>query len=71
MPYEVEGPHEIPGPREVSLEEWSLIVKSMQRVRVDKNGNVAYSGQFSRFDAEEQNDWVRWNLALDRLGKMY
>ena len=69
VPYEIEGPHEIPGPREVTLEEWALIVKSMQKVKINKKGQVTYSGDFASADPDENNDWVRWNLEQDKLGK--
>ena len=65
-PHEIPGPHEVPGPREVSLEEWALIVKSMQKVKVDKNGRVIHSGDFSRNDEDEKTDWVLWNLTRDQ-----
>jgi hypothetical protein len=65
-PHEIPGPYEVPGPREVSLEEWALIVKSMQKVKVDNNGRVTYSGDFSRDDEDEKTDWVLWNLTRDR-----
>ncbi len=60
-PQQVQGPTEVAPPREVSLEEWRLIVRSMQRVRVDARGEVVQSGSFSREDPEEQSDWVNWN----------
>ncbi len=69
VPYEIEGPHEIPGPHEVTLEEWALIVKSMQKVKINKNGQVSYSGNFASTDSDENSDWVRWNLELDKLKK--
>jgi len=69
VPYEIEGPHEIPGPREVTIEEWALIVKSMQKVKINKNGQVTYSGDFASADPDESTDWVRWNLEQDKLAK--
>ena len=66
-PHEIEGPHEVPGPHEVSLEEWALIVRQMQKVKVGKDGRLVYSGDFSLADADEQSDWVKWNLERDRL----
>lgn len=65
-PQEVPGPYEIPGPREVSLEEWFYIVKSMQKIKIDKQGRVVEAGSFSSKDPEEQSEWVRWNLRRDR-----
>jgi len=65
-PQEVPGPYEIPGPREVTLEEWFYIVKSMQKIKIDKNGRVVQAGSFSASDPEEQSEWVRWNMSRDR-----
>ncbi len=65
-PYEIQGPRQVPGPREVSLEEWTIIVKSMQKVRLDKKGNVLYSGAFTDDDKDEQSDWVLWNKKRDQ-----
>lgn len=64
-PQQVPGPYEIPGPREVSLEEWFYIVKSMQKIKIDKQGRVVQAGSFSSSDPEEQSEWVRWNLRRD------
>lgn len=64
-PQEVPGPYEIPGPREVSLEEWFYIVKSMQKIKIDKNGRILQAGSFSTSDPEEQSEWVRWNMRRD------
>ena len=69
VPYEIEGPHEIPGPHEVTLEEWALIVKSMQKVKVAKNGQLVSSGNFSLQDADENSNWVKWNLERDKAAQ--
>lgn len=65
-PQQVPGPTPVAGPHEVSLEQWSMIVKSMQKVRVNNRGQVIQSGSFSAQDPEEQNDWVRWNQRRDQ-----
>lgn len=65
-PYQIEGPHEIPGPHEVSLQEWALIVKSMQKVAIGKNGMLKFSGSFADTDSDEQTDWVKWNKMMDQ-----
>jgi hypothetical protein len=60
---EVSGPEEIPGPYEVSLDEWKNIVAG-QRISVRKDGKFAQK----RFDAEKtaQSDaFVKKNIALD------
>ncbi len=66
QPYQVEGPKQIAGPREVSMQEWTLIVKSMQKVRVNKHGQIQQTGSFSSSDPDEQSDWVKWNQEMDR-----
>jgi len=65
-PQEVPGPYEIPGPQEVSLNEWLYIVKNMQQISIDNNGKVTKTGTFKEDDADEQIDWVKWNIAQDR-----
>lgn len=64
--HEVPGPYEVQGPREVSIEEWVYIVKNMQKILLDKNGNVQKVGEFNMTDKDEQSDWVKWNLMRDR-----
>lgn len=68
-PIEVPGPHVIPGPKEVSFEEWFYIIKDMQKITVNRNGTVQYMGQFSLKDEEEQSEWVKWNLQREKLFK--
>ena len=67
QPYQVPGPQQVPGPHEVTLEEWTIIVKSMQKVKLDSKGKVVYSGQFSTQDSDEKTDWVLWNKDRDKL----
>jgi ferric-dicitrate binding protein FerR (iron transport regulator) len=65
MPHEVSGPHEIPPPvHEVSMEEWTVIVKAMQQISISPQG-VASKPQ--DFDAKtDADDWVRWNQERDK-----
>jgi hypothetical protein len=69
QPYQVQAPYEIPGPREVTMEEWAIIVKSMQKVKVDKNGKITSAGKFALGDTDEQSDWVKWNMEMDKMAK--
>ena len=65
--HEVPGPYEIPGPREVSLEEWVYIVRNMQKIVINKKGQIKEVGEFSKKDIDENTDWVKWNLKRDKL----
>jgi len=65
-PQQVPGPVEVAAPHAVSLEEWTLIVRSMQKVRVNSGGQVLQNSAFNRSDADEQSAWVQWNLERDQ-----
>jgi hypothetical protein len=64
-PREVAKPGYVEGPKEVTLEEWTYIVKSMQRFTITPAG-VRKVEDFKRGDADEQSEWVRWNMERDR-----
>lgn len=63
-PVQVPGPHEVPAPyHEVTMEEWMVIVQSMQQISISPAG-VATKPQ--TFDAQEDaDDWVKWNQERD------
>lgn len=64
-PREVAKPGYVEGPKEVTLEEWSYIVKEMQRFTITPAG-VRKVEAFRKSDRDEQSDWVRWNMMRDR-----
>jgi hypothetical protein len=67
--HEVSGPHEIEGPHEVSREEWERIVRSMQRIRIDKQGIPSEAVAFKR---NPDDSWEQWNLERDRrIARMF
>ena len=66
-PVPVDGPVQVPGPQQVSVEQWSLIVKSMQAARINKKGQVISTGAFSANDVDEKSDWIRWNQERDQV----
>lgn len=61
--YEVQGPTEVPGPYEVTLEHWRMIV-SGQRISVNKEGK--YSQDEFDFGKVKDDDFVKKNLELDK-----
>jgi len=56
-PTPVAGPVPVAGPREVSLEEWMVIVKSQQEIRIGADGRVRAAG---RLDTGAHEEWLRW-----------
>jgi len=62
QPYPVPGPSQVPGPYQVTLEQWQQIVKGYQIV-------VRADGKFSSEKVDEHQDaaldWVKWNKQLD------
>ncbi len=64
-PHEVAGPHEVPPPyHEVSMEEWTEIVKAMQQISISPQGVPSKPQDFDpKADAD---DWVKWNQERDK-----
>ena len=49
------------------MEEWIYIIKNMQKIVIDKQGQVKEVGEFKKTDKDERTDWVKWNLKRDRF----
>jgi hypothetical protein len=64
-PRQVPGPHEVPPPyHEVSMEEWTAIVKAMQQITISPDGKPSKPQDFDpKADADE---WVKWNQERDK-----
>jgi hypothetical protein len=62
-PNEIAGPHEIPGPHEVSLEAWTRIVRSMQKVHINKKGIPDSTTTIKEIP---RDSWTLWNQERDR-----
>ena len=63
-PYEVPGPTQVPGPFEVSLDQWVRIVAG-QQIEVRADGKYYKSKIDQQIDQED--DWVRWNKERDGI----
>ena len=66
QPVEVPGPHEIPPPFEVTLDQWIRIVQGYQ-IEIRSDGKYAKS----KIDETEdqKSEWVKWNIIRDKLVK--
>jgi hypothetical protein len=58
-------PEPIPGPHPVSMERWVEIVKELQQITIDSNGN--YEKKDFDIDSIMKDQWVRWNMTRDDL----
>lgn len=61
-PHEVPGPTQVPGPFEVTLDQWVQIVAGYQ-IEVRADGKYHKSKINDSIDG--QDDWVKWNLERD------
>lgn len=63
-PKYISGPAEVPGPHEVTREEWTYIVKSWQQIVISPKGIASKPTSFT--PEEDRNEWVTWNQEMDR-----
>ena len=64
-PHEVSGPHAVPPPyHEVSMEEWTAIVKAMQQITISPQGVPSKPEDFD--PKADSDDWVKWNQERDK-----
>lgn len=61
---EVNGPSEVKGPHEVSMEEWTRIVRSMQKISIGKEGKPSDVVPFKK---DQSNEWEVWNEKRDNI----
>jgi len=64
-PVPVQGPTAVAGPHPVSLDEWLVIVKEHQRLRIGAGGRVLEAGPAALRDEA----WRRWNLQQNHRGQ--
>jgi hypothetical protein len=65
QPHEVAGPHPVPPPyHEVSMEEWTAIVKAMQQISISPEGKPSKPEDFD--PQADADDWVTWNQERDK-----
>jgi len=60
---EVAGPEEVPGPEEVTMERWTQIVRSMQKLHIDRKGKASLPQDFVK---KQDDSWQQWNEERDK-----
>ena len=63
--YVASPPKEVPKPvHEVTMEEWQVIVRSMQQISISPQGVASPPQDFTA--QEDADDWVKWNQERDK-----
>lgn len=63
-PSKINGPRTVPGPRKVSMKEWTVLIKAMQQISINADGTPGKPSDFTM--AEDKDEWVEWNRLRDR-----
>lgn len=66
QPQRIQGPVQVPGPTQITLEQWVYLVRSYQQITIGAKGQVKSVSSFKRTDRDESAEWIKWNQQRDR-----
>lgn len=65
-PQRIQGPVQVPGPTQITLEQWVYLVRSYQQITIGAKGQIKSVSSFKKTDRDESDEWVKWNQQRDR-----